>query len=253
MNKIIYVIGDVFENFKEVDGAVHYSEWADSVRKSTSSYPAVVCPGQGLTFEQQAYIDKINHQYIDVSDQWADEKKLATNKQTHKARCENILITTPEETSSGVYCSDLLLHADNEFLLDHTTGYHIQGMVFLEATRQIASAVTDMIRPSIGKYYVMHDIYAEYHNFAFPIETKVILKITENRFNDEGEEIFVINVEFLQNGKKVVATGGSFTATDKQKIIQKEQRLANITIQKSIRTLQKKLQPVPVLSSVVGG
>ena len=57
----------------------------------------------------------------------------------------------------------------------------------------------------------------------------------------------------MQNGKKIVVTGGSFTATDKQKIIQKEQRLAHITIQKSIRTLQKKLQPAPVLSSVVGG
>ena len=34
MNKIIYVIGDVFENFKEIEGAVHYSEWADSVRKN---------------------------------------------------------------------------------------------------------------------------------------------------------------------------------------------------------------------------
>ena len=77
--------------------------------------------------------------------------------------------------------------------------------------------------------------------------------IVENRFNDEDEETFVIQVEFLQNGKKVVATGGSFTATDKQTITQKEQRLAQIAIQKNIRTLQKKLQPMPVLSSVVGG
>ncbi len=253
MNKIIYVIGDVFENFKEIEGAVHHSEWADSVRKNNYAYPVVACPGQGLTFEQQAYIDKINHQYIDVTEQWSDEKKLATSKQTHKYRCENILITTPKEIAHNTYQSDLLLHADNELLLDHTTGYHIQGMVFLEATRQIASAVTDMIRPSIGKYYVMHDIYAEYHNFAFPIETQVVLTITENRFNDDGEEIFVIHVEFMQNGKKIVVTGGSFTATDKQKIIQKEQRLAHITIQKSIRTLQKKLQPAQVLSSVVGG
>lgn len=51
----------------------------------------------------------------------------------------------------------------------------------------------------------------------------------------------------------MVATGGSFTATDKQTITQKEQRLAQIAIQKNIRTLQKKLQPMPVLSSVVGG
>ena len=64
MNKIIYVIGDVFENFKEIEGAVHHSEWADSVRKNNYAYPVVACPGQGLTFEQQAYIDKINHQYI---------------------------------------------------------------------------------------------------------------------------------------------------------------------------------------------
>lgn len=80
MNKIIYVIGDVFENFKEIEGAVHHSEWADSVRKNNYAYPVVACPGQGLTFEQQAYIDKINHQYIDVTEQWSDEKKLATSK-----------------------------------------------------------------------------------------------------------------------------------------------------------------------------
>ena len=46
MNKIIYVIGDVFENFKEIEGAVHYSEWADSVRKNNYDYPVVACPGQ---------------------------------------------------------------------------------------------------------------------------------------------------------------------------------------------------------------
>ena len=46
MNKIIYVIGDVFENFKEIEGAVHHSEWADSVRKNNYAYPVVACPGQ---------------------------------------------------------------------------------------------------------------------------------------------------------------------------------------------------------------
>jgi hypothetical protein len=253
MSNIIYVIGDVFENFKAVDGAVHYSEWANSIREQGHDYAAIACPGQGLTFEQQSYIETINAQYVDMHESWRGGEKLATSKQTHKSRRENIVISVPEEISKNTYRADLLLHANNEFLLDHTTGYHIQGMVFLEATRQMASAVTDMIRQAIGKYYVMHDIHAEYHNFAFPIETQVVLTIVENRFNDEDEETFVIQVEFLQNGKKVVATGGSFTATDKQTITQKEQRLAQIAIQKNIRTLQKKLQPMPVLSSVVGG
>lgn len=251
MKKIVYVIDDRFINFNGMDGAVLYSDWC-ILRTGDALRQAIYIPGQGLTTEQA-------FQILDSSLRIASEEgwqfdwpslQLASRQQTHKQRPENIIITAPVMAGDCIFESSLVLQRDNELLLDHTTGFHIQGMVFLEATRQVSTAVVDIVYPKGENYYVMHDIHADYLSFAFPIETKIILKLHEEGINDEGNESFAVRLDFIQNGRKIVTTSGRFTAITRQLMLDREQRLAQMTLQKGCRSLQKRLHPAPMLSRV---
>ena len=245
MKKIVYVIGDRFSSFTGIEGAVHYSDWC-IIRTGPLLREALYIPGQGLTTEQ-AFAVLETALIVASQEGWKLDwptLQLASRQRTHKSRPENVIITEPVMTAEKIFESSLVLQRDNELLLDHTTGFHIQGMVFLEATRQVATAVVDIIYYNSDKYYVMHDIHADYLSFAFPIETKIILQLHELGVNDEGNESFAVHLDFIQNGRKVVTTAGSFTAIERSLMLDREQRLAQMTLQKGCRGLQKRLHPL---------
>lgn len=57
---------------------------------------------------------------------------MARKTSSHKQNHVNTLITEPVKVSDDIYISDLIIQHDNELTLDHTTGIHIQGMIFLK-------------------------------------------------------------------------------------------------------------------------
>ncbi|MNP31136.1 A-factor biosynthesis hotdog domain protein [compost metagenome] len=103
---------------------------------------------------------------------WMDAQS-AGKRLSRKYRPENVLISIPERTDDGIYTASLLLHAQNELLLDHLTGQHVQGMVLLEACRQMLLAVTerfhlDEYEPP-KRYFVLNEMNVRYTAFAFPL------------------------------------------------------------------------------------
>ena len=149
---------------------------------------------------------------------------MARKTSSHKQNHVNTLITEPVKVHDNVYISDLIIQHDNELTLDHSTGIHIQGMIFLEATRQMASAVTELYMKKEKQSFAISNIYADYQSFAFPVETKITLKMS----NTGKESEYVVELFFYQSDKLVVKTGGRFTSVDKDELSRKEKRLANL-------------------------
>lgn len=219
--KITYVVGEMFSNCDQLDNFVCFKNWHQSLCENHIG-DIIYLPGQGLTLSQRDLVTttcKKDYARILISD-----LPLASKMLSHKQNHVNTLITEPVKVHDNVYISDLIIQHNNELTLDHTTGIHIQGMIFLEATRQMASAVTELYMEKERQSFAMSNIYADYQSFAFPIETKISFKISPTEKEDE----YVVELSFYQSDKLVVKTGGRFSSVDKDELSKKEMRLAHL-------------------------
>ena len=219
--KITYVVGEMFSNCDQLDNFVCFENWYQSLCENHIGN-IVYLPGQGLTLSQRDLVTATCKK--DYARILINNIPMARKTSSHKQNHVNTLITEPVKVSDDIYISDLIIQHDNELTLDHTTGIHIQGMIFLEATRQMASAVTELYMKKERQSFAISNIYADYQSFAFPVETKVALKIS----NTEKEDEYVVELSFYQSDKIVVKTGGRFTSVDKDELSRKEMRLANL-------------------------
>ncbi|TCI03746.1 hypothetical protein EZV61_09405 [Corallincola luteus] len=228
------VVGDKFTNFHRIPSCILYSDWKQlrGVNRSLLD-SCIFIPGLGLNKNQ---VDDISRE-LPIELQHLSQYDLASQSQTHKHNIDNILVTTPEQIDDFVFESKMMVQDCNELILDHATGFHLPGMLFLEATRQMATSAVDLLFHGENKYYVMHDIKADYLNFAFPIDTTVTLELIQER-SEDGERAFRVNLSFHQNGKKVVTTSGSFSSVDKESFALREERFAQITTNKICRRLK---------------
>lgn len=219
--KITYVVGEMFSNCDQLDNFVCFENWYQSLCENHIG-DIVYLPGQGLTLSQRDLVTatcKKDYARILIND-----LPLANKMLSHKQNNVNTLITKPVKINDNVYIADLIIQHNNELTLDHTTGIHIQGMIFLEATRQMASAVTELYMEKEKRSFAMSNIYANYQSFAFPIETKISFKISPT----EKEDDYVVELSFYQSDKLVVKTGGRFSSVDKNELSNKEMRLASL-------------------------
>jgi hypothetical protein len=90
----------------------------------------------------------------------------------HKHVPHNVLISTPEQVGEDTYQASLVLDDRCTEISDHITGQHLQGMVLLEAVRQMCIAVTEQFlaqRKQTRSSFVLKHMESRYHAFAFPL------------------------------------------------------------------------------------
>lgn len=219
--KITYVVGEMFSNCEQLDNFVCFKNWHQLFGEKCIE-DIIFLPGQGLTQSQRDLVTATCRK--DYARILINNLPMARKTSSHKQNHVNTLITEPVKVHDNVYISDLIIQHDNELTLDHSTGIHIQGMIFLEATRQMASAVTELYMKKEKQSFAISNIYADYQSFAFPVETKITLKMS----NTGKESEYVVELFFYQSDKLVVKTGGRFTSVDKDELSRKEKRLANL-------------------------
>lgn len=155
--------------------------------------------------------------------------RLCGRREVHK-NCEvNVLIANLAADGGG-YVADLRIHNDNELLLDHQTGLHVQGMVITEAARQMFLAVSErFLVPATSEheyYYVIERMASSYENFLFPLAStlrftpKSVVQVREGRVAIECE------IEMFQAARRCVRTEVAFTAFAPSIIGTKEEQRA---------------------------
>lgn len=206
--------------------------------------------GQGLSDIQIDHIYSLS-QSKNMEDSFmywrlSRDKLLANKSESHKHNYKNTLISRPERTGDETFESNLIVNHENEFMQDHITGEHIQGMMLIEASRQMFLAVKEVFYlkdfPAISKYFVIEEMNTSYKRFLFPLCATVRYTNVEstwikpNRLKAHGI------IEILQNGKVTTLTEVKFSVYEGTFIESKESFLASKAVLSdinSMRTLAK--------------
>lgn len=175
------VSADVFADFSRECGAIDASELRNRLQTKSITADDVFLPGQGLSEADSAEIEAIakHNGYDDAFRFWRTfpTSPRAPRSLTHKHHAHNSLISVPQEQADGSYCSELLICTGNELISDHVTGQHVQGMVLVEACRQMFIAVSELchMEHEDGRrsYVVFNRMDVAFKAFTFPLPAMV--------------------------------------------------------------------------------
>ncbi|WP_285691151.1 AfsA-related hotdog domain-containing protein [Actinoplanes sp. NBRC 103695] len=249
----LFLVGDVFAEFAEHEGVMTVSQLARQIRKGAlprGAGAASVTLGQGVSqFDVQFVRDTLaRHGLTDVV--VIDDRALrdrAGREIAHKHRAENVLISVPRRTGPGSFESDLLVDSGNEVMSDHLTGRHMQGMLAMEAGRQMFIAVAEQhyLPPeAVGNSYFVIDTFAtRYRNFLFPLPATVRCKVLSHRSPHRTRTTFSCDLAVLQGGWDTAVMEVRFTAFDARVSHAKETQAAERSLQGTAANLAAAKEP----------
>jgi len=227
---IFVVVADDFKEFSQTCGALAFSEACERLRAGQFTADDIFVPGQGLSgnekvsLEATAYLSGTTRSLALWRD-W-DTPVSAPHAITHKRRPENTLISTPAKETPNLYRSHLIVSAQNELLRDHVTGQHIQGMVLVEACRQMFIAVSELSHMGCAgdrrTYVVFNELSAKFLAFTFPVPAYVeYLLLDQNEARTDRTGISA-ELSVWQNGVKTTEVHVAYTLFEPAKLQPKE-------------------------------
>jgi hypothetical protein len=164
----------------------------------------------------------------------SDEPALVNRSRSHKHREANAVLAGLQRTSENSYRASLRLHPENEFLVDHQSGEHLQGMVVIEAFRQMFISFCEQfvaIRwPERSYCYIWHGMDLRFENFLFPVQADVDCLVRQADLADPNRLRFAVDMTVHQGGRSCASARIEFTAYDKDKFVGKEHRMAGRTL-----------------------
>ena len=203
----LYALGDKFLNSLMADNIISLSKLEEMVKShqkiNQTNYDIYFGQGVNLVkvFSLLNFVKKtgLSRKYNFI----IDKKFTKVDKLlTHKHKIENVMISEPCLIDIDTYESDLFIDDRCSEMSDHVTGQHIQGMVLIEAARQMTIAVSEKFiieatrRDKLN--FVTNSLEARFNHFIFPFEVKITCKINKIRgFKDNKN--FDLTVNFVQN------------------------------------------------------
>ncbi|WP_043658773.1 AfsA-related hotdog domain-containing protein [Nocardia thailandica] len=154
----------------------------------------------------------------------------AARHHVHKYQDSNVLLAGLRREAENVFRADLRVDGDNELLLDHQTGEHVQGIVVIEAVRQLFLAAFELEhgvrRPEEHFYIVWNAVDLKFTSFLFPLPASLHATLTPIALEDPGKLEFAIETEVRQFGRTVATSRIGFTALPHERITQIERAKA---------------------------
>lgn len=225
----------VGNRFKSSTHNANYISMQDYLASQRYLEGVMYIPGQGINVEERNFI--LSKNIHDISSDLVEHITQQCRSNVHKSKQKNVVIgqLTPIINKDLTYKTGLVIDNENELILDHVSGYHIPGMIFLEATRQLAMAALSLVEGegAVAKALIMKDIKANYLLFAYLLPTQATV-----RLEPDSAEVYNIYCEFTQNKDVVVQTSGSFKVSDKEKL----RRLEVLLMKKHTTMYLKEMQ-----------
>jgi hypothetical protein len=242
----IIVVGDGFSNLAKQNNTIIFSKFENLLEDIKDvpyqPYKFIFHIGQGLNDAQISYIQKkirgenalINRVMIKTNILLPRSNEFLTHKRIEKNR----LVSEPILISPDEYVAYLMIDDQCAEMSDHVTGQHLQGMVLVEAARQLTLAVTekffieDKNRKSVS--FVTQKLETTFKEYAFPIETCMYYKINNIRGINPINRTFKVTITFIQNEQVVVTVNYEFSIFSKVFLQEKEDMAAKKAINKII-------------------
>lgn len=217
---IVYVVGDKFAGFAKNAGVVTLADFERTLESAVQEIPhgTLFVLGQGLqdhrvtTLQEKIANAGLSNHILFL----APVAERATNWMTHKNRLENIMISSPTKISEHEFRADIILDDLCAEMSDHMTGQHIQGVVLLEAARQMFLAVTSIffLKPEKRSqyYFALNGFSVDFVDFAFALDMEIRYYIRDKSEDGNGNISFTVEMELYQAGTKTTDVKVSFSA-----------------------------------------
>lgn len=228
------LVGDQFAAFAH-PGVATVSNFVAAVRSGCYDPPQAPVRlhwGQGTTHYDLGYVrDALGARgLLDSFPIAAPSGAAAGRYSCHKRREANTLVAGLAPTEEHRYRAALVLHPDNELMLDHQTGEHLQGLVVIEAFRQmLISACEQYIvidLPPRAYGYVWHSLQLTFENFLFPVPTSLECQFEHVDLNNPRHVRMVAELWVDQAGTRCGVARIEFSALDAHSMATTEHRLA---------------------------
>lgn len=215
------VVGDRFADFADAVGADSFSAFVRALDAGDFDHvhgPVHVVTGQGVDdYEVDHLRDAVERRGL------ADRVVLrhhaaepARRQDVHKAREDNVLVAGLTRVDEENYEARLRIHDHNELLVDVQDRGHVQGMVVIEAARQMLLAVTERYFtsrwPQQRYYIVLNSLNTSFTNFLFPVDAELRLTVTDSDISEPGRLTFSVTVETAQAGRVAARVDADFAA-----------------------------------------
>jgi hypothetical protein len=239
--KTVFVVGNKFRDFCCNDGVITIGELGEMARTSTFdrlAHGSRLVAGQGVRdAELLATCDLAHHALaargIDIQPMLSRSVR-ASRLQTHKHHIHNSIISHPARVGDNCFEAALLLDERCELMADHQTGQHIQGMILIEAARQLFLAVTEeyFIGQAVHDryYFVINNVEVKFTGFVFPLGAMLRYEIVSADTANPARMRFETVVSVIQGDACATKIAFGFTAFHASKIEAKEQQQAQVLL-----------------------
>lgn len=216
----VVLVGDRFEGFIAAGfgmSAAGFAEAVDHGAWDDVAEPVRIHLGQGLDEAALATVgDAIERRSL--SDRLLlDPRDLPTPVRpgtVHKSEARNVLLADFEFDGADTFEASLRLHNDNELVLDHQSGPHLQGMILIEATRQLFLAVCELeyLRPWPDRRFSfpLTRVDTRFDRPVFPLPLRMRMTARRAETADVNRLRFELETCFYQGGRE--AAGSTLTA-----------------------------------------
>jgi hypothetical protein len=237
--KTLILVGDIFSNFSDrKELVITIEDFRNMITKPlTDNYRIII--GQGISQDDIEQLnDEVNKSNNKKTIFFAQNELLAFQhdkkhqKSVHKHKASNVLVSPPAIVGNNFFHSSIHIQSQCAELSDHTTGQHIQGMIIIEAARQLLLAACEnylLKEESKGKcYFVITNINTNYINFIFPLSAEIYLEVSNLNKTKKGVVLSGNSIStFFQNEIKASEVTINFSAYERSYIFARESSLAN--------------------------
>ncbi|MER7916530.1 MULTISPECIES: AfsA-related hotdog domain-containing protein [unclassified Streptomyces] len=238
--RTLLLVGDRFAGFAAQQDVLTVTGFVEEMHLGVYSWdgqPIRVRAGQGVTAEDRDLI-RGQAQLLGLTERLDFDFRppsLAGRGEAHKHLSRNTLIADLRRDGEDLFSATLRVHNDNELLIDHQTGEHVQGMVAVEAARQMFLAVSERYHASRhldrSYYYVIESMNTGFENFLFPVDATIVYHTLHAELDDPDRLSFAAEISLHQAGRRASVTTVTYTAFDAPVIEAKEHRRARFAVE----------------------
>jgi hypothetical protein len=228
--QVCTVVGTRFASFREMPRVVLASELPSLLAADDPALrPSSILIGQGLdAIEADRIRAQCRAHGVATSPDADFSARMAGEREVHKTQPSNVLITVPARTGPSLYQSELMIHSQNELMLDHYSAMHTPAMVLVEAARQMFLAVTELyyLGPERAGScrFLIDAMNMRFHLAVFPLPTVLQYQVLQHE-EKKAQSQFQVLVEPIQGGRRCAEFNITFTAVD-LRIALKQERIA---------------------------
>lgn len=230
MNSRMLVVGDRFHAFARNEKVICVSDLEEVLADDQPGYEDVEFElGQGVSASRVRRLIEIAESKNRRECLMFEPLIKCGSKHVHKHRPENSMLSIPRKVGLNVYEADVLVDDASELMTDHSSGQHLQGMVLVEAARQMILAVTEEFYSEGWEKpysFIWSEIAVKFLAYAFPVKTLLVYRVKELDDPKKRRSGYSVDMEFIQSGRTVCVSQSQFEVLAKQLVKKQEHKLA---------------------------